>query len=425
MKRGPIIIVVIVALVLLAPIGWPFLWVFGSLMFIKVDEAYLKRPSVYEPVGETLALYCQSDSNLVPERINYAWFPHPLRKKRRGCGYISEKAAGVEMGGGFYHYGYRVVLDESASDATTNVWSLYFHSEGARDKQLLTLKLPSSRRLSSDELLEKVLGGFDERLAKKPRDIEAYKGKVQLLLRHGKVAEARGACREWTKRMPNHWLPRLTYAHVSSRLGETDAAGEELAGWVSKHENFAHYIYLVLFNMREGREQASTDAIQKALDQPFVEPRGSQGNKFYLGHNAAVFAYMEGDYNLCLAMCNKMLADKRKEESMRRRIFKIKAATQLMLGSQKLALESLDSIPKTERATWGVTERDRQTYETFVSAIRQNRKEYVRRYQNWRDELWEWFCPYNVRGRCLLYSEEWNEGKGFSNENGDNDPKVE
>jgi tetratricopeptide (TPR) repeat protein len=315
------------------------------------------------------------------------------------------------MGGGFHHFGYRLVHDEAASDSTTNAWSLCFYSEGAKGKHLSTVKLPSLKKLSAHELLEKVTAGYDEQLVRKPRDIDAYKGKVELLLGFGKVSEAREACREWMERMPNYWLPKLTYAHVLSRLGESDAAAEELAGWVSKHKNFAHYIYLFLFSMREGRKERAIDAIRKALDQPFIEPRGSQGNKFYLGHNGAVFAFMQGEYRLCLAMCEKMLSDERREDYWRGAILKLKSAAHLMLGSQQAALQALDDVPTTEGATWGVTDKDRQANETFVSAIRDNRGEYIRDYRNWKDEFRDWFCPYNVRGACLLYSEEWNKSK--------------
>jgi hypothetical protein len=87
----------------------------------------------------------------------------------------------------------------------------------------------------------------------------AYKEKVMTLLRFGKTNEAAGACKEWITLQPNHWLPRFTLAHLRWRLGESDAASAEFAGWVHEHQNFAHCIYLALFNYRDWFTPYDTD----------------------------------------------------------------------------------------------------------------------------------------------------------------------
>jgi hypothetical protein len=34
-----------------------------------------------------------------------------------------------------------------------------------------------------------------------------------------------------------------------------------------------------------------------ALNQPVIEPAGTEGNKFYLGQNGALIAFLDGEYD--------------------------------------------------------------------------------------------------------------------------------
>jgi hypothetical protein len=40
------------------------------------------------------------------------------------------------MGGGFYHFGYNLELDQTNSVPATNVWNLFLAREGSPDKLL-------------------------------------------------------------------------------------------------------------------------------------------------------------------------------------------------------------------------------------------------------------------------------------------------
>ncbi|MCL1920103.1 MAG: hypothetical protein FWG50_03350 [Kiritimatiellaeota bacterium] len=87
-----------------------------SLMFINAQyaicksESHMRKPEVYEPVGEALALYCQSYPLLQeifgtgPVYLDTAWLPENLSSFS-----IREDAAYVIMGGGFYHWGYHLL----------------------------------------------------------------------------------------------------------------------------------------------------------------------------------------------------------------------------------------------------------------------------------------------------------------------------
>jgi hypothetical protein len=101
----------------------------GALRRTQRAEAELQKPALYEPVGRTLALCCQSD---IPQgALPVHWLPKGLKELAVGPGYtfIDPGEADVELGGGFHHYGYNLKRDERTSSPGTTVWQLYFESE--------------------------------------------------------------------------------------------------------------------------------------------------------------------------------------------------------------------------------------------------------------------------------------------------------
>jgi len=154
------------------------LWVTVGCVAIVRSDRIICTPEVYTPVGETLALYCQSypllqslhkqdDSSYI--WLDGAWIPDVLNtvpRLGRGYGYITlfgEDGLDVELGGGFYHYGYLLERDTQASTALTNVWQLYFKSEGTRqDRHLMTFQTDATRQLTADEARAKGIGSDPE-----------------------------------------------------------------------------------------------------------------------------------------------------------------------------------------------------------------------------------------------------------------------
>lgn len=377
---------------------------------ILAEEAYLQRPEVYEPIAPTLALYCQSDADLIPEYIGYAWFPEPLRAKARGWGRVSATQADLQMGGGFHHYGYVLLLDKSHSTETMNAWCLYFRSDGSEDRLLTTIELPVSSCLSADEIAARLTEAYDSRIAQCPKDGMARMGKILALLRYARIQEADQACRHWLKAAPDYWLPRFTHAHLQSRLGEGDQASADFAHWVDQHKNFSNYIYLALFNIREGRSQAALEAIRKALAQPF--------DNIYFGHNGAVIAFAQQDYSLCLQLCDKVLADPRQEPYWLREDWKLRAAAAAMTGRQDEALHAISKCLSYKRE--GYTEDDRRDAQ-LQGAIQRGDTDFIRKYSNWKDELDSLFTPYETDETQMLgrqdmpspYPPDWERNLGF------------
>jgi hypothetical protein len=327
------LLIAIVVVVCVGPFIAIFVSVARSVKEVKKVEAQLQTPEVYEPVAERLAVYCQSDQNLFPKSISGAWFPSELQKLGSGWGEIGNKSAGIEMGGGFHHFGYRLELAETTSSEgsqATNIWKLLMYSEGSEDKILTNYAVSASEHLNKEELKKFVEAGYDRLIVSYPK---AYKEKVMSLIRFGDTNEATRVCNEWVNLQTNNWLPRFTLAHLRCRFGEAQAATTEYTSWTQSHQNFATCSYLALFNFREGNTNEAVKAVRLCLAQPFIEPPGSDGNKFYLGNNAAMIAYLAGDYDLCLAVCDKMLADSRNEEYWRPKVLQVRA----------LALKAKDS----------------------------------------------------------------------------------
>jgi hypothetical protein len=122
---------------------------------IRQDEIYLKRSEVYSPVGQVLALYCQSDQKLLPEILDKTWFPAAQVGRFRHCwGTVNPSEASLEFGGGLHHFGYRLTLDAQKSLPGTKLWHLFFYSDDMPDMPLQTIIMPSLQRIPDDQILK-------------------------------------------------------------------------------------------------------------------------------------------------------------------------------------------------------------------------------------------------------------------------------
>jgi tetratricopeptide (TPR) repeat protein len=268
-------------------------------------------------------------------------------------------------------------------------------------------------------MLARAIAGYDRRLASEPDAEGAWEGKALLLRRFGKTTEAIAVCNDWIDRQPSYWRPRFIAAHLRTRVGEADEAAADFAKWVEANQTFPHFIYLFLFYLREGNDEAALAAVGRALEQPFLETPKCSGNKFYLGHNSAVFAYAQEDYALCIAMCDKMLADERREVYWRQKVLVLKAAAHVMLGEEQPARDAVAAIPNPAR--FGITANDASRHRQFLEAIKHADSDFLRDYMNWKNEGLDWFSPvdmydsllYRSDGPPLLYREDWRDCVGF------------
>ncbi|MBN2384555.1 hypothetical protein JXQ70_16905 [bacterium] len=347
-------------------------------------------------MADRLALYCQSDPALLPEILSNAWLPNEIADLGHARAQVSSDYAIIEMGGGFHHFGYKLGRDDEKSSPDSNIWVLFTYSEDGRDCRLTEVALTPSDRLERNQIIELVSTGYDRRIEAHPHDDLAYKGEMQMFLRYGHLAEVKLTCEQWALARPDYWLPHSTLAHVRSRLNESNVAEVEFRAWVNAHASFPNFIYLFLFNMREGHVKAALDALRQSLQQPFVETFNSDGNKFYLGYNGATYAFMEGEYDLALALCDKMLAKHDQDSSWLRKVWKMRAATVFMQGSTDEALDCMGKVKNYTDPKWlGTSPEDQCTDSCLLKAIKESNYDFVRSFPNWMNEWDTWFTPFH------------------------------
>src|SRR5258708_2444763 len=97
-----------------------------SMSKIRSVEARMQRAEIYLTVATNLALYCQSSEDLhLTNIVGASRLPQPLPSLGSPWAKFETNFAHVEYGGGFYHYGYRIQLDETQSSSQTNTWELF------------------------------------------------------------------------------------------------------------------------------------------------------------------------------------------------------------------------------------------------------------------------------------------------------------
>ncbi len=399
---------VVLAVLLFNPFSLIFLNVVLSLWQIRGIEAQLQKPRVYEPVARALAIYCQSDQTLFPRILGPSWLPKEVSDLGHPYCRVGSDRAMVQLGGGFYHFGYELKLEErpaapappldlmgrTGASPATNVWKLYLAREGSADKLLMTLSLAATQRLEAAEVEARVLANLDHSISQGAAD--AYKSKVMTQLRFGHPSAAAATCQDWIRARPNSWLPQFTYAHVRCRLGESQLAAAEFSDWINAHKDFAHCIYLALFDYREGRTNEAIQAVRLALDQPLVETSTADANIFYLAANGALIAYSAGDYTLCQSICDKMLATRLNDKWWLRGELRIKAATTLMLGNRAAALELMTQAENANEPDPFSHEPRARADRILRAAIEQNDIAAVRDFRAWADDFDRWYSPYET-----------------------------
>ncbi len=341
----------------------------------------------------TLATYCQSDQSLFPYVLSPAWFPKEGARLGLWC-QVSTNYAHVGYGRS-YRFGYDLQLDKAASIPTTNVWNLFLVGEEQPDKLLMTFQLASTQHVSALDIEDLLYANFDQMI--KDNQPEGYIRKVMAQIRFGRTAQAGTTCKDWIKAKPDSWLARFTYAHMRCRLGETEAAATQFKDWVSAHQSFGNYIYLALFNYREGRTNQAVETVRMVLTQPLLESPDEGANIFYLAYNGALIAYAEGDYDLCLSLCDKMLAyDNYDADVFKRNALRIKAAAMFMKGKQAEAIGLMTQAENVNAPDSFSNDYNAKSDRVLQNAIQKNEIEFVREPRNWESGRSTWFSPFTT-----------------------------
>ena len=287
----------------MAPLGIVF-W--GEIQIYNNKNA-MKQPKIYEPVGRTLALYCQSDLSLLPDYLNNSWFPNELNKLGDGRGGVGRDYAYIEMGGGFHHYGYKLKLDGVASSQSTNVWKLNLYDENSPDIYLNDIVLEKTEFLNPVEMLDRVISGIDEQIRATPNEKDLYQSKIEIYLRFDQISEARQACKSMLKAMPDDWWAVLINAFLIAEEESFDNAEKFMIRWIKKNENFFRYMDLAYFCHLNQKNDKATNAVEKATGFDANTTWGEGGNSEFRGYTAAICSYQSGEYEAVIHLCDHLL----------------------------------------------------------------------------------------------------------------------
>ncbi|MBN1513927.1 MAG: hypothetical protein JXB13_18060 [Phycisphaerae bacterium] len=305
----------------------------------------MKSPAVYDEVAAQLAMLCQTLERETWTRFTgTAWLPRAVRDFEPSYGRVSPDGCQIEMGGGFFHFGYSLVRDESASTAEENVWQLRFREESGSEL-LTTVTLNVTERWSEEEFVESAMAGFDELIAANPGIFEPYRSKFYFLLTFDHRDRARQVCADATGAMPGHWWPRLTAAMMDSAGPAEGEASERFESWVEANPSLGHYVYLSYFHDVAGRRDAACRAALTAVKQPFVDGAHDSSNCWFLSYTAAVIAFRNGCYETVIEVADRALRASDSDSYLYYDFLGMQAAAWFLLGE----LDRADAVLGTAR----------------------------------------------------------------------------
>jgi hypothetical protein len=321
-----------------------FVGITMSMSKVRRVEARMQRAEIYLPTATNLALYCQSSEDLhLTNTVGGSRLPQPLPSLGSPWASFETNFAHVEFGGGFYHYGYRIRLDEAASTAQTNVWELNLCREGQPEKLLHRFALASSRRVGLAEFTRIAIAEYNQRLAKSPRDLSIHKAKISLLVQY-KPDEVRAACAEAVKAVPDHWWPRLTLAFVDTGNGKYAEASRELVKFTESKASYSRYIYLAYFFQLVEKPQEAAQATEKAITFPIVDLDDDENNTECRGYSAGVYAFRSGNYPTVVKLCNALLPIKENGNYAKAALQDLKSAAESAIGGSRAEFTPSESI---------------------------------------------------------------------------------
>jgi hypothetical protein len=290
-------------------VGRPLGNIFLGMRRVRKIEAAMQDTKIYEPVGRKLALYCQSDPSLFPRGADESWLPSELQDIGLGVGWmiVEPKHAQVEMGGGFHHFGYMLEFDAAKSTPETHVWQLMMSIENQQDRHLCSVALPANAQVTREELRQQLLASLNAQIRQHPGSPQAYQKTIATLLRFDHVPEARQACKEMLKTMPDDWWAVLVNALIASDQESPERGAQLINDWVAKNENFFRYLDLAYFYDLTQRPHDAAQAMVNSTKYDADLHWGEDGNSEFRGYTAAMSAYRAGEYEACLKLCDHLL----------------------------------------------------------------------------------------------------------------------
>lgn len=271
-------------------------------------EAHLRALEICSPTARILARYCQSDRSLFPGVLDYAWLPEELNLVRHGVVELRADGARVEFGSGSHRYGYELRRDAGQSAPGTNSWRLEYYATGEDPELLLTLTTQATEVFDGGTLLTNVTAAYARQLHAFPADENAHRGRIRTLLRFGRPARARQACREMLQHMPDEAWPVLVNSLIDAVERGSFVAEKRMEEYVRRRPDFIRHLDLAYFHELQQQPVQATEAVRRAMVCDANIPAGRGGDSEFRGHHAAMYLYRVGQFEVAGAMCEKLLS---------------------------------------------------------------------------------------------------------------------
>lgn len=192
---------------------------------------------------------------------------------------------------------------------------------------LYTIDLAVGEKLSGEEVLHSVEQEYTRHIQRNPKDLLAWRGRINVHLRFNHIDEARELCREMLAAMPDDWWTVLTNALLVAKTDHIDRGKELITNWVKKDENFFRYLDLAYFHHLTHQPREAAAAIVKSTEFDADTTWGEDGNSEYRGYTAAMCAYRAGDYEAVIKLCDHLLPVKINRDYCKEALRNLKAAS--------------------------------------------------------------------------------------------------
>jgi tetratricopeptide (TPR) repeat protein len=310
-------------------------------------ESRMQYPSVCLQVATNLALYCQSreELHLTNGFVRGPVLPAPLPSFGSPLAIFQSNSALITFGGGFYHYGYRLELNEALSSKETNLWELSFCREEQPAKFLCRVALATSNRFNPREFASNTIAEYDRGLGESPRDITLQKEKLSFMLEF----EPNGIPASLTKAIraaPDYWWPRLTLALFATGRNDKSDAAQEFKKFTESNPSYSSYLYLAYFYHQTGKPRDAAAAIEKAITFPIVDRDDDEGNSEFRGYAAGVSAFRNGDYKTVIKLCDALLPIRENGLYAKPALRDLKSAAESAIAGSRVVFKPSDDLLK-------------------------------------------------------------------------------
>lgn len=228
-----------------------------------------------------------------------------------------------------------------------------FWQEG---EELLDIPEPAiaAAEISGEGKTQSVLDELSRRIAREPKEIIHRQGRISLLYRLGRFAEARDECHVCITAFPDKFWPRVALAYVEAESGRLGKAADALRREIEANPTFQRYLSLALFYEQHGKPENAVAAMGEALGCPLA---GDEEDSFLpeaIACTAATYAYRRKALALALKVCDAWEELGENLYCVEQSYHALRAAAHLALGEFDRADASLREAVKAEtgRGLW-------------------------------------------------------------------------